>query len=247
MPTTFRSEDDMRQQVLGFLSSELGEDWVSVAECMSAWGVPDIVFVRVNQSALSSRRGTGLAALPEYSLCSVVAALEDSPADLDSLVRRTGYSADYLRYRLLKRLIGEGYVEYLQSDLSYRLNPSFLSPSEEMVAIEMKVSQWERAWFQAWRYLGFAERSYIAMGLAGPICESVTASMAKSDVGVIFVSPEGARIAKEAEYRGPTRRVDRIFVGEVALSLLTEDAGPDRQVLWHHCFRGNGPKSPPEL
>jgi hypothetical protein len=236
----FTRETDMTDQVVSYFLAKYGEDWTATVECMSGWGVADIVLSRMDRALLEGRMSRGLAPLPEYSLCSVIGSLDSIIGqDLDDLVGRTGYSRSYLKHRLLARLVAGGYVEQRQSDGLYYVNPDWCSPVAEIVAIEMKVSHWQRAWFQAWRYLDFAERSYIAMGLRGHICDSISQSMASSDIGIVFVSPEGAETTKEAHAGGPNSPVDRLFVSETVLNRLWQNPLPDSQVVWHQYFRSS--------
>jgi hypothetical protein len=159
-------------------------------------GVPDLVVAAYHPQVLS------------------LANVEISPAQLLAYLRAVGPArletiADRLRTpkralgRSLESLVDAEVVTF-NDDLFY-LSPIWKNILPEIITIEVKVADWQRAIEQAARNRIFAHRSFVALPerIASRICEEPIVS--KLGLGLLSVSVEGSvRVSRKARRRQPT-------------------------------------------
>ncbi|MBX3410394.1 MAG: hypothetical protein KF859_10980 [Phycisphaeraceae bacterium] len=105
---------------------------------------------------------------------------------------------------------------------AYRIESSWRSPLQEVVAIEAKVSDWKKAVAQAGRNRVFSNRSFIALPEAVALRVRRESLFTLLGVGIIGVSDEGsARIVRQAR-----RQVPRVWAYHYALVGLAAEHSP---------------------
>jgi hypothetical protein len=67
-----------------------------------------------------------------------------------------------LKYKILKELLKSGYVKQIKKDFYCKIN-GWLPIAKEVVAVEAKLKDWKRGFYQANRYKAFADKVYVAI------------------------------------------------------------------------------------
>jgi hypothetical protein len=84
------------------------------------------------------------------------------PVDIDTLIKVTNLSASFLKYKILRQLKKDKYIKEVDGKFYYKIN-GWLPLAKEIVAIEAKLKDWKRGFYQANRYKAFADRVYLAV------------------------------------------------------------------------------------
>ena len=110
-------------------------------------------------------------------------ASDDAPMSLAKLGTTTAYSSGFLKYTILPYLKKAQYVKETQKGYYVKIN-GWLPIGLEMIAIEAKLHDWKRGFYQAHRYRVFADKVYLAvpMGIVDLVDETL---LRKHGVGLI--------------------------------------------------------------
>lgn len=197
----------MLQPTIDYFQKRL-PGWTWFPEVIAPYGVADIVFVRVDDELLQKRIKSGITPDPSRSYlldrfkpgewldCKQArswACVESTRVHLNILARER---------LLLRKRSGRKYV--------YSSNPDFVNPIQEIVSVELKLSDWKTVYQQAHLRRYFADKSYAVLALKGEICNKVIDHFRKTamaGVGLLFAKPH-IEMALEYEANGwvPTKR-----------------------------------------
>lgn len=155
-----------------------------------AAGVPDLVVVAFDATAVQERLAAGLAPVVEVSAVRTLTALEAGMTDLGDVAAAAGLSAAHLRRRVLPGLLHAGWVTPLQNSRVQLLHP-FAPVASWAVAVEAKRSAWAQAASQARRMLPAADRVFVALDAArARPAMSNAAHLASVGVGLVTVAAD---------------------------------------------------------
>lgn len=85
-----------------------------------------------------------------------------NPLNLDKLQQQTHYSSSFLKYKLLRNLQKARYVQEVDGNYYCKIN-GWLPIGRELTAIEAKLHDWKRGFYQTNRYRSFADKVYLAV------------------------------------------------------------------------------------
>ncbi|MFA5000818.1 MAG: hypothetical protein WC531_01130 [Candidatus Paceibacterota bacterium] len=84
------------------------------------------------------------------------------PMSFKELKEQTDYSSSFLKYQLIKNLKKARYVKETSDGYYFKVN-GWLPVGKELIAIEAKLKDWKRGFYQANRYKTFADQTYLAV------------------------------------------------------------------------------------
>lgn len=102
----------------------------------------------------------------------------------DSIIQHSQYSANYLKYHLLKQFVDAGLV--CKKNNYYKRTKRMKMPKTTIVAVEAKLCKWKDAFRQALRYRKYADYSYVAI-LEKSIKNVDIDLLNKNHIGVIYI------------------------------------------------------------
>lgn len=140
---------------------------ITAKELSLGYGRADLVVFNVNTSKCLNRFENGqLRSLDRIEYYSILRLLPENPHEptisLEYLSEKLRFSTSYLRNELLSFLIRFGYVFEVEPCRYIKVN-GFVPISDEIWAIEAKVSDWKKGAIQAKRYRVFANRVFLAL------------------------------------------------------------------------------------
>lgn len=102
----------------------------------------------------------------------------------DTLLKNTTVSKTYLKYNLLKYLEENNFIKKDDNNYYFKLN-GWIPLANELIAIEAKLKNWKRGFFQANRYKSFAYISYLAIPFeVGRLVDKTL--FKKHNIGLLF-------------------------------------------------------------
>lgn len=144
----------------------LKEDFLVKTEVPSGYGVADVVALKINKNQVVKRLGyrqvLALAHESYFQVLSLLGEIPENAASVDEIVKHLPFSKSYVKNVLLKDLIKKSYVKMVGSDTYFKIN-GWAPLSDDIIAIESKLHDWNRGLTQALRYKTFANRVYLAL------------------------------------------------------------------------------------
>lgn len=163
----FATEADMLAPLLHGFAPDNETDWDCVFEVQTLQGVVDVLYVDIDREALSERQTSGLGPLHSPSEVSVINALqtlrgaESRPVPTEVIAGLVTVGDKHLRSAVLPGLAANGWIERSSKGWSFI---GIRAPVvRQMVAVEVKRSDWRRALSQATSYAAFADSTYVAL------------------------------------------------------------------------------------
>lgn len=144
------------------------EGYMTKRELGVGYGVADLVLFRPDKANCEKRiNHRQIRPLLNEGYFKVFSSLPDidtehEPMDLKKLSEITHYSTSFLKYTLIPDLKKGRYVKEFKGDYYMKVN-GWLPIGDELVAIEAKLHDWKRGFYQANRYRAFADRTYLAV------------------------------------------------------------------------------------
>ena len=216
---SYSRESDMIQPIVRLgkeLAGSGGTDIFAFTECVGNPGVADVVFVEFDLEAIEMRHRHGIPPLTSTVEMRVMYSLErDTPRDLDAIAAISGFSAGYIRSKVIKPLVEVGAI--IKRDSGYTRSEFFAPVASWIIGVEAKLANWTRGLYQARRYLRFSDQVYLAVDKA--VSKRViphSQTMRKQGVGLILVDSETdcAQIISKPKTKGPLSSADHALVGE---------------------------------
>lgn len=243
-PGRFRVEADMLFP-LAQAASQFAKNPCVLFEVACTAGVPDIVLLELDRTAIAARRGTGPLIEPVdvrvmLGMCSVRAPMSRL-WNLEELSSGAGVGVAHLRRTILPRMADLGHIAADGNKWfpTYR----FRSFARRIVTIEAKLRDWRGGVAQASRHAAVADAAWVAV-------DARTAGTAVSHpdwfsmygVGLASVSSNGEveQLIKPAESHA--RQPDRELLAERAASLYLSGqvSGPLPKVFGHTLVASTG-------
>ena len=139
---------------------------------------------------------------------------KSKPLAFNKIIKKTGYSHSFLKYKLLKDLKKAKYIKEIDNNYYAKIN-GWLPIGKELIAIEAKLNDWKRGFYQANRYKAFADKTYLAV--PPKISDLVEIPLLKKHgVGLIIfdVSTGKKQIGLQAESKRTLNIAKRDFASE---------------------------------
>ena len=151
----------------GHISCLLRESgYLARTEINSGYGIADVVAIRVDKNrSLLRLKHQQTESLPNENHFRVLALICDEGGSeattLDELLGKLNICKSYTRV-ILENLCNLGFVKHAADGAYVKIN-GWGPLSDDVVAIESKLTNWRRGISQAWRYKKFADEVYLAM------------------------------------------------------------------------------------
>lgn len=170
------------------------EGFLTGREIGVGYGVADLVLVKMNIAKIKIRsKNKQRKPLLNESYFKTFEYLPDAndnkePVSLEELVKVTNLSASFLKYKILRELKKEKYIIEVNNNFYFKIN-GWLPLAKEIVAIEAKLRDWKKGFYQANRYKAFADKVYLAVpqGVIHLVDKSL---LKKHNVGLISLDVE---------------------------------------------------------
>lgn len=134
-------------------------------EVSSGFGIADVVLFSLDEQIALRRRNSQVPTIKSYEILetfSVINEIDEEEINITHLYKSLPYSEKVFKDKILHFLTSTGVAENIDNT-SLRFNYKYESPLKEVVAIEAKVSNWQRGLYQAYRYRQYADYSYLAL------------------------------------------------------------------------------------
>lgn len=134
-------------------------------EVNSGFGIADVVLFNLDNDVIKKRQHTHVPQIKSYEILetfSVVNELDVPEINITHLYESLPYSEKVFKDKILNFLTSTGIADNIDNTC-LRFNYKYESPLKEIVAIEAKVSNWQRGLYQAYRYRQYADLSYLAL------------------------------------------------------------------------------------
>lgn len=86
----------------------------------------------------------------------------DETIDINYLENALKISKKTLKYKYLRKLEDGGFIRLVEGKCYLKIN-GWMPMAKEIIAIEAKLKDWKKGFFQANRYKSFAHKSYLAL------------------------------------------------------------------------------------
>lgn len=134
----------------------------SACEISSGFGVADVVFYKLKDDVLQSRRNNNIEPISSYDLVRVLTRLNQANGDQISLTFLREILPPSKKHEIISYLVEKEFI-LPNGDSQYKRGFAYEIGIEEVVAVEAKLSNWKRALYQAYRYKTYANKSYVAL------------------------------------------------------------------------------------
>jgi hypothetical protein len=141
--------------------------YITTTELSLGYGRADLVAFNIDTNRCKARLNNGqhrsLDKLKYYNLLRLIPEIEsDESISLYNLSEHLKLSQSHLRQNLLSFLIRFGYIIEVNHKRYAKVN-GYIPIADEILAVEVKVSDWRRGAIQAKRYQVFANRVFLAI------------------------------------------------------------------------------------
>ncbi len=204
-------------------------------EVQSASGIPDMVLIAFDDQEIARRKRLSLPPVVDASDVAVMTALSElacrsrseDTATSAELSAETGVTAGYLSSVVLKRLADQGHVRRVKRGC-WTATHSFKSLASHVIAIETKISDWRRGFWQAHRQA--ADYTWLVMDAAhGAGCSEKIDRFLSCKVGLATLSASSGylEVKAPAKIRQPHSAHRNLLVERAAaLYLAGSVSGP---------------------
>lgn len=189
MPVTFEKEADMLEPTIEYFKERL-PGWQHFTELVVPYGFADIVFARIDQELLEKRIRSKI--VPDPTRMHYVRRFKVGEwMDCNEARSWVSLAATRLNLNILAQ---EGFLLRKKAGRKYiySLNPDLVDPVQELVAVELKLSDYKKVHEQAHLRRYFANKSYAVLALDGKVCDKVIEHFRKytPGVGLLFAKPQ---------------------------------------------------------
>lgn len=181
-------------------------------EVVAAGARADAVGVSFDKKAVRRRLDEGIVPLTEWTAI-VCTTLCDQGATVTEIVERTGLSRSGAS-RSLGIAVDHGAL--IRDGRHFCGTDSWETPVQYVVAVELKLRDWQKGLAQTMRYRQWANSSWLILGATTRLA-SVRDAM-PNGVGLLRLTPEGqVQRGRVARYERPRNLLERIWVEEQTL------------------------------
>ncbi len=171
-------------------------DFEEVAfEIPSGYGIADVVFYTLDESAINSRLSDNHRPIDETNILRILLGLKSVGADETVSITTLKQWMPSLKNDVLSYLVDNGYLLQDEASETYKPGVRYHNGLRQSVAIEAKLKDWKRGLFQAYRYRRYADKSYLAVYSKhiNPPLKNID-QFKKYNVGLIEVTDETLHI-----------------------------------------------------
>lgn len=151
---------------------EAGRDIFSISgkvdieeEVDSSFGIADVVFFNLNDKLVKERQDARIPAIRSLEILetfSIVNKIGQSKINITHLYNSLPYSEKTFKEKILNFLTENNIADNIDNTyLDFRY--LYKNTVSEFIAIEAKISNWQRGLYQAYRYRQYADFSYLAL------------------------------------------------------------------------------------
>ncbi|WKZ24037.1 MAG: hypothetical protein QY312_00285 [Candidatus Dojkabacteria bacterium] len=140
--------------------------YITKTEVDSGYGVADIVGLKINYKRIRKRENymqvNELESENYFKVLELITENRKKPSSFEDIINYVGLSKGYLKSRIIKQLIKGHFIKEIDKHFYIKVN-GWAPLSNNIIAIESKLSDWKRGLVQASRYKTFANRVYLAL------------------------------------------------------------------------------------
>lgn len=138
---------------------------------------------------------------------------------IDTLLKKVSISKPYLKYHFLKYLEENNFIKKDKNNYYFKLN-GWIPLVNDTIAIEAKLKNWKRGFYQANRYKTFANRSYLAIPFR--ISHLVDRSLLKKhNIGLILFNVDNGE--KEIVFEPRKQKPANKYMANMAIEHFWEN------------------------
>ena len=158
------SESRLVQQLKEYY---IDSHYLITTEFSIGYGRADLVAFKINPNKCRARLENGqqlsLDRVEYYTLLHLMPDINSgNNVSISYLSDKLCLSSSYLKNHFLKHLIKSGYIVEVEQKKYVKVN-GFIPIADEIIAIEVKISDWKKGAIQAKRYQVFANRTFLAL------------------------------------------------------------------------------------
>lgn len=157
------TEIEFSQQIASLLNDS---GYLVKTEIDSGYGIADVVALRSLSQRVAKREKYNqfdqLSNENFFKVLEVISENNNKPTHLDDITNNVNLSNGYIRSKILKGLESKGFIKNIDNKLYLKIN-GWAPLSNNIIAIESKLSDWKRGIIQALRYKTFANKVYLAL------------------------------------------------------------------------------------
>lgn len=160
-------------------------------EISSGYGVADVLFYSLDESAINNRLSDNRGPIDETNILRILLGLKSVGADESVSITTLRQWMPNLKHNILSYLVENGYLLQDEAGETYKPGVRYQNGLRQSVAIEAKLKDWKRGLFQAYRYRRYADKSYLAVYSKhiNPPLKNID-QFKKHNVGLIEVTDE---------------------------------------------------------
>lgn len=160
-------------------------------EIPSGYGIADVVFYSLDESAINNRLSDNRWPIDETNVLRILLCLKSVGIDESVSITTLRQWMPNLKHDVLSYLIENGYLLQDDTNETYKPGVKYQNGLRQSVAIEAKLKDWKRGLFQAYRYRRYADKSYLAVYTKhiNPPLKNID-QFKKYNVGLIEVTDE---------------------------------------------------------
>jgi hypothetical protein len=199
-----------------------GSKFAYILELSSGFGIADIVFFRLDSKIVKSRIAKQFPPIESIDLIQILTHLnkiEDNTISIKHL-KKILPSSKKQKEEIISFLIKRKFLIPKNESLSeFKIANSYKIGLKEVIAIEAKLSNWKRGFYQAYRYRQYANKSYLA--LHSKYVHRALANeghFIRSNVGLIEVNDKSIKILIEPKRESSKGNIFSALVYERLLS-----------------------------
>lgn len=199
-----------------------GSKFAYISELSSGFGIADIVFYRLDTKVVRKRIAKQFPPIESIDLIQILTYLnriEDNTINIKHLKKILPSSKEQ-KEEIISFLIKRKFLIPKNKSLSeFKIANSYKIGLKEVIAIEVKLSNWKRGLYQAYRYRQYANKSYLA--LHSKYVHRALANegdFIRSNVGLIEVNDKSIKILIEPKRESSKENIFSALVYERLLN-----------------------------
>lgn len=165
----------------------------TAVELSSGYGIADLVFYELNEAIVNDRIAKRLSPIEKANLIRLLVELRRFKSDETFSITLLRKKTPTLSKELITYLVeNEFLIPIDENEQTFIKGNDYQNGIKEIVAIEAKLKDWKRGLYQAYRYRGYADKSYLAVytkSISSPLAH--IDEFKKYNVGLIEVADDG--------------------------------------------------------
>lgn len=144
--------------------SVFGQHLHQAYELKSGFGIADIVFYNLDNKVITNRNDHNIDPIDSYDIIRFLTTLNQTHTDIISItfLKQTLPRSSKLREEIVSYLVNNGFLIPCDKT-NFIKGKKYQIGLQKVVAVEAKLSNWQRGLYQAYRYKEYANKSYLAL------------------------------------------------------------------------------------